>query len=149
MCLVAQLCLALCDPIDCSPSGFSVHGDSSGKNTGVGCHAFLQGIFPTQELNPDLLHCRWILYHLSHQGSPEDVVYIHIYSGIYYSAIEINEIMPFAATWMELSFPGSSAGNESANNAGDPGSIPGSEKSPGERIGYHSSILGLPTWLSW
>ena len=40
------------------------------KNTGVGCHALLQGIFPTQGLNPSLWHCRQILYHLSHQGSP-------------------------------------------------------------------------------
>ena len=52
-----------------SPPGSSVHGDSPGKNTGVGCHALLQGIFPTQRLNPGLLHCRRILYHLSHQGS--------------------------------------------------------------------------------
>ena len=44
--------------------------DSPGKNTGVGCLALLQGIFPTQGLNPSLPHCRWILYHLSHQGSP-------------------------------------------------------------------------------
>ena len=44
--------------------------DSPGKNTGVGCQALLQGIFPTQGSNPGLLHCRWILYHLSHQGSP-------------------------------------------------------------------------------
>ena len=35
------------------------------------CCAFLQGIFPVQGLNPDLRHCRWILYHLSHQGSPK------------------------------------------------------------------------------
>ena len=49
--------------------GSFVHGDSPGKNTGVGCHALLQGIFPTQGLNPGLLHCRQILYHLSHQGS--------------------------------------------------------------------------------
>ena len=41
-----------------------------GKNTGVGCHALLQGIFPIQGSNPGLLHCRWILYHLSHQGRP-------------------------------------------------------------------------------
>ena len=41
----------------------------SGKNTGVGSHFFLQGIFLTQGLNPGLLHCRQILYHLSHQGS--------------------------------------------------------------------------------
>ena len=45
--LVAQSCLTLCDPMDCSPSDSSVHGDSPGKNTGVGCHALLQGIFPT------------------------------------------------------------------------------------------------------
>ena len=48
-----------------SPPGFSVHGDSPGKNTGVGCHACLQGIFPTQGLNPGLPHCRRILYQLS------------------------------------------------------------------------------------
>ena len=40
-----------------------------GKNTGVGCHALLQGIFPPQESNPGPLHCRQILYCLSHQGS--------------------------------------------------------------------------------
>ena len=34
--------------MDCSPPGSSVHGDSPGKNTGVGCHVLLQGIFPTQ-----------------------------------------------------------------------------------------------------
>ena len=39
--------------------------DSQAKNTGVGCHALLQGIFPTQGSNPGLSHCRWILYHLS------------------------------------------------------------------------------------
>ena len=42
----------------------------SGKDTGVGCHFLLQGIFLTQESNPGLLHCRQILYRLSHQGSP-------------------------------------------------------------------------------
>ena len=61
--LVTQLCLTLCDPMDCSPPGFSVHGDSPGKNTGAGSHALLQGIFPTQALNPGLLHCRQILYY--------------------------------------------------------------------------------------
>ena len=44
--------------------------DFSGKSTGGGCHFLLQGIFPTQGLNPDLLHCRRTLYPLSHQGSP-------------------------------------------------------------------------------
>ena len=60
----------LCDPMDCSPPCSSVHRDSPGKNTGVGCHAFLQGTFPTQGSNPGLPHCREILYQLSHQGSP-------------------------------------------------------------------------------
>ena len=40
---------------------------SPDKNTGVGCHALLQGIFPTQGSNSGLPHCRWILYHLRHQ----------------------------------------------------------------------------------
>ena len=65
-----QSCLTLCDPMDCSPSGSSVHGDSPGKNIGVSCHALLQGILLTQGSNPGLLHCRCILYHLSHQGKP-------------------------------------------------------------------------------
>ena len=67
---VTQLRPNLCNPMDYSPPGSSVHGDSSGKNSGVGCYALLQGIFPTQGLNPGFLHCRWILYGLSHQGSP-------------------------------------------------------------------------------
>ena len=105
MCLVAQSCPALCDSMDCSSSGSSVHGDSSCKSTAVGCHALLQGIFPTQdshiavdslpseppgkphnigvsrlpllqrifpiqESDRGLLHCRQILYQLSCQGSP-------------------------------------------------------------------------------
>ena len=70
LCLVIQSCPTLCDSMDCSPPGSSVLGDSAGKNTAVGSHALLQGIFPTCGSNPGLLHCRWILYHLSHQGSP-------------------------------------------------------------------------------
>ena len=47
-----QSCLTRCDSMDCSLPGSSVHGDSPGKNTGVGCHALLQGIFLTQGSNP-------------------------------------------------------------------------------------------------
>ena len=65
--LVAQSCLTLCHPMDCSPPGSSVHGDSPGKNTGVGCHALLQGIFLIQGSNPCLLHCRQIFCHLSYR----------------------------------------------------------------------------------
>ena len=70
VCLDTQLCLTLCDPMECSPPGSFVHGDSLGKNTGVGCHALPRGIFPTQGSNPSLLHCRWFLYYLSHQRKP-------------------------------------------------------------------------------
>ena len=53
-----QSCPTLCDPMDHSQPGSSVHGDSPAKNTEVGCHAFLQVIFPTQGSNPGLWHCR-------------------------------------------------------------------------------------------
>ena len=65
-----QSCLTLCNPMVCSPPGSSVHGNSPSKNTGVGCHALLQGIFPMQGSNPGLPHCRWIVYSLRQQGSP-------------------------------------------------------------------------------
>ena len=67
LCLVGQSRPTLCDPMECSPPGFSVHKDSPGKNTRVDCHALLQGIFPTQGSNPGLPHCRQILYPLSHR----------------------------------------------------------------------------------
>ena len=87
--LVTQSCLTLCDPMNCSLPGSSVHGFPQEKmtlewvvipfsrgwerkwekmmkewnDTGVGCHSLLQGIFPTQGLNLGFLHCRQILYH--------------------------------------------------------------------------------------
>ncbi|XDC67028.1 hypothetical protein R6Z07M_018210 [Ovis aries] len=57
---VAQLCLTLCDSMDCP-------WNSPGQNTGVGSLSLLQGIFPTRGLNPCLPHCRQILYQLSHK----------------------------------------------------------------------------------
>ena len=58
----------LCDPMGSTPPDSSAREDSPGKNTGVGSHSLFQGIFPTHRLNPGLLHCRQILYSLSHQG---------------------------------------------------------------------------------
>ena len=52
---------------------------SPDKNTEVGCHALLQGVFPTQGLDPSVLHCWWILYHLSHQGSSLGNMYLVIH----------------------------------------------------------------------
>ena len=61
--LVTQLCLTLCDPIDCSPPVYvDCPWDFPGKNIGVGSYSLLQGIFPTQGSNPGLLHCRQIFY---------------------------------------------------------------------------------------
>ena len=70
--VISQLCLTLHDIMDCTrkPTRFLCSWDSPGKNTGVGSHSLLQRIFLTQGWNPGLLHCRWILYCLSHQGSP-------------------------------------------------------------------------------
>ena len=65
LCLVVQSCPTLGDPMVYSPPGSSVHGDSPGKSPGVGCHALLQGIFPTQGVNPGLPQCRQILYRLT------------------------------------------------------------------------------------
>ena len=70
--MYATLCLQLCDPMDGSQPGSSVLGHSPGKNAGVGCHALLQGIFPTQGLN----HISWVFCTavesllLSHRESP-------------------------------------------------------------------------------
>ena len=51
-------------------------GNSPGQNTGVGSLSLLQGIFPTQGSNPGLLHCRRILYQLSHKGSPRRLLWV-------------------------------------------------------------------------
>ena len=56
LCLVTQLCSTLCGPTDYRPPGSSVHEDSPGKNTGVCCHALLQGFLPIQRSNPGLLY---------------------------------------------------------------------------------------------
>ena len=68
-----QSCPTLCDPMDCGPPGW----DSPGKNTGVACHFLLQGIFPPQGSNPQLLHCRRILYRWA-SGKPSSVLTYHL-----------------------------------------------------------------------
>ena len=73
-CLVAQLCPTLCDSLDCSLPD-SCPWDFPGYNTWVGCHYLLEEIFPIQGSNPCLpclLYYRWIVYPLSHWGSPSN-----------------------------------------------------------------------------
>ena len=111
--LVAQSCPTLCDLMDCSPLDSSVHGDSPSKNTRVGCHALLQGIFQTEGLNLGLVHCRWILYYLSHQRS------------LQFYAI-LNE-----KRWASQVTPVVKNALVNAGDIRDTGSIPGLGRSPG------------------
>ena len=66
--LTSESCSVVSDSLQ--PHGLYGPWNSLGQNTGVGSLSFLQGIFPTQGLNPGLPHCRQILYQLSHKGSP-------------------------------------------------------------------------------
>ena len=80
LCLVIQSYRTLWDHMDCSLRGASVHRDSPGQKPGGGCHALLQGIFPTQGSNPGLLRCGQILYQLSYQGNTLNVVNTNLLS---------------------------------------------------------------------
>ena len=62
------------------PHGLYSPWNSPSQNTGVGSHSLLQGILPIQESQPGLPYFMWILYHLSHQGSP---FYIHTHKYVY------------------------------------------------------------------
>ena len=67
------LCVCVCAAQSCLtlwPHGLYSPWNSPGQETGVGSLSLLQGIFPTQGSNPGFLHCRQILYELSHKGSP-------------------------------------------------------------------------------
>ena len=85
-CLVTQPCWTFCDPM--SLPGSSFH-EVLQTDTGVGCYSLLQGIFLTYRLNLGLLHCRWILYRLSHQESLCNTVGLYyqfyVQQGIYFS----------------------------------------------------------------
>ena len=68
---VVQLCLTLGNPMF-----YTVHGILQARILEVGSLSLLQGIFPIQGSNPDLPHCRWILYQLSHQGGPRILAWV-------------------------------------------------------------------------
>ena len=76
VCSFTQPCLTLCDHTVCSPPGSSVHGIFPSKDTGVGCHFLLQGIFLTQGSNPSLLH----LLHWQAESLPLSHLGKHLYS---------------------------------------------------------------------
>ena len=104
--LVALSFLTVCHPMECSPPGSSVYGDSPGKNTGVGCHTLLQGIFPTQGSNPCLLHCGQILHRLSHQGSMRILEWVAYPFSRIFPTQESNEVSCTAGDSLPGELPG-------------------------------------------
>ena len=124
--------------MDCSPPGSSVHGILQAIILEWVAISLLQGIFPTQRLNLDLLPCRQILYPLSHQGSPRILEWVaYPFSRGSSQSRNQTEVSCIAGGFFTAEspgkpgFPGVSAGKESASNSGDLDSIPGLEQSPG------------------
>ena len=83
-------------PLGSQPARLLCPWDSPGKNTGEGCHFLLQGIFPTEESNPGLLHCRQILYQLSYKGS----LFLSKYTYISHKVVD----MTFTSTYLNIYF---------------------------------------------
>ena len=108
---VAQSCLTLCDPMGCP-------WNSLGQNIGVGSLSLLQGIFPTQRLNPGLLHCRLFLYQLSHKGSPYRSIKPK-------KRIKTESIKMHDSLTKMRDFPGSPVVKILPSNTSSAGSIPG------------------------
>ena len=80
---MSQSCPTLSDPRDCSLPGSSVLGNYPGKNAGVGCHAFLEGIFPTQGSNPGLpIAGEFLLSELSGKPTNTGVGSLSLFQGI-------------------------------------------------------------------
>ena len=113
--IYSESCSVVSDSLQ--PHGLYSLWNSPGQNTAVGSLSLLQGTVPNQGWNPGLLHCRQILYQLSHKGSP----YIYTYTNIH--------------IYNYIQFPDSSDGKQSACNVGDLDSIPGLGRSPEEGNG--------------
>ena len=91
---IAQLCQTLCNPMDCSPLGSSVHGILQARILEWVAIPFFRGVFHTHGSNLGLLHCRPILYHLSHEGKIKCCVPPH-------SLFRVSEITPvFYSRWL-------------------------------------------------
>ena len=147
-----QSCLTLCDSIHWCPPGSSLRGISPNNNTGVGCCAFLQGIFPTQRLNPSLLCLlHWqekkksLFFFFKQAGSGQnfcsDILLVTFH---FLPQRHPLRIAPECSFWCIFSgFPDSSVGKESACNAGDPGSISGVAWFSGEWKAYPLHCSGL------
>ena len=102
MCLVAQSCLTLWEPIGLWPARLPCPWDFSGKNTGVGCHFLLQGVFLTQGSNSWLLCLMQVLYLLSHWGSPIFMCNLALTSNQSPSCLLLNRFLLFFYPYQSL-----------------------------------------------
>ena len=144
--------------MDCSLPGF-LSMEFLGKNSGVGCHFVLQGIFPTQGSNLGLPHCRQILYHLSHPWSPVQHYNNIIYKDVNYPKVTINPKeslkIPtrFGRCVLVSFFIGAFLVAQRVKNppasAGDPGSTPGLEDPLKKKRATHPSTLLILIRISW
>ena len=139
--------------------------NSPGKNTEVGSHSILQGIFLIKGSNLGLPHCRQVLNHPSRQGRPETNYFWANSFRVSYKKKTHRRGMRMetmaVSCWLGIAFdhlnnvwvfPGGSDNKESACNAGDPGSIPGSRRSPGEGNGnplQYSCLENLMDGGTW
>ena len=80
--------------MDCCPPGFSVHGDSLGKNSEVDCHALLQGMFPTRGSNLHLLHWQTSSLPTGHLGSPRITTTLCFYNLLFHFPLLIPYFLP-------------------------------------------------------
>ena len=90
--------------MDCSPVRLLCPWDSPGKNTGVGSHSLLQGIFPTQGSNLGLPCCRQILYHLSHQENHLNYVYIYVWKCGYIVCVHVFAVRVYVHIYMVCAY---------------------------------------------
>ena len=91
--LSLQVVFKSCDPLDWNRPGSSVPWYFPGKNARVRCHFFLQRIFLTQGSNLGLLHCRWILYWLSYQGSQTHITERFPSTSIFQDVLSLRSII--------------------------------------------------------
>ena len=104
---VTQSCPTLCDPVDCSLPGSSVHGILQARILEWVVHFLLQGIFPIQGSKPGLPHCRQMLYPLSHQGSPYLANMSHTHTHIHTQIPNVKELGERLCLfiWISVTFP--------------------------------------------
>ena len=131
--------------VSCIVGSLPAEPQGKPKNTGVGSLSLLHQIFLTQELNQDLLDCRWILYQLSYEGSPVKIQTpsIGVLKCERHCPIALQKLswLVFITIYSEVDFPGGSDCKESTCNAGDLGW----EVPLEEGMATHSSILAWRT----